>query len=73
MLAACAIHGNPSSVHAEGRAARAIIDAARREVAALVGSEPVDVVFTSGGTEALNMALSGRLTRADRDQLCGLT
>ncbi len=63
MVAACEVHGNPSSVHAEGRNARAIIDRARREVAALVGCEPADVVFTSGGTEALNMALSGGLGR----------
>jgi cysteine desulfurase len=51
--------GNPSSVHRAGRAARARIDAARRQVASLVGALPAEVVFTSGGTEANNMALKG--------------
>ena len=50
--------GNPSSVHAEGRAARALIEHAREEVAALVGGAPRDVVFTSGGTEANALALT---------------
>jgi cysteine desulfurase len=53
--------GNPSSIHAEGRAARAVIEAARRDVAALTGSAPEDVFFTSGGTEALNMVLTPEL------------
>jgi len=57
MVAALYVPGNPSSVHAEGRAARRLIDAARRRVAALVGAEPADVVFTSGGTEANTTAL----------------
>jgi len=51
--------GNPSSVHRVGRAARARTDAARRQVAGLVGALPSEVVFTSGGTEANNMALTG--------------
>lgn len=50
--------GNPSSVHAEGRAARRLVEAARERVAALVGAEPRNVVFTSGGTEANMLALS---------------
>jgi cysteine desulfurase len=50
--------GNPSSVHAEGRAVRRRIEEARESVAALVGAEPRNVVFTSGGTEANMMALS---------------
>ncbi len=58
MMAAFDIAGNPSSVHAEGRAARALIDRARGEVAALVGCRDEDVIFTSCGTEALNVALS---------------
>ncbi|WP_309085420.1 cysteine desulfurase family protein [Chelativorans sp.] len=49
---------NPSSVHAEGRAARRIVEAARREVAALVNADPAHVVFTSGATEAATMLLS---------------
>lgn len=52
MIAALDASGNPSSVHAEGRKARAIVDAARERVAALVGARPSDVVFTSGATEA---------------------
>jgi cysteine desulfurase len=52
------ICGNPSSVHAEGRAVRRRIEEARESVAALVGAEPRNVVFTSGGTEANTMALS---------------
>ena len=52
--------GNPSSVHAEGRAARRLVEEARGEVAALVGAEPRNVVFTSGGTEANTLALTPR-------------
>lgn len=55
--------GNPSSVHRVGRAARARIEAARRQVAELVGALPAEVVFTSGGTEANNLALSGSRRR----------
>jgi cysteine desulfurase len=51
--------GNPSSVHRWGRAARASVDAARRQVAALMGASPTEIVFTSGGTEANNLALIG--------------
>src|SRR4029453_12620014 len=46
MLAALELAGNPSSVHAEGRAARRLVEEARANVAALVGAEPRDVVFT---------------------------
>jgi len=58
MLAALDAVGNPSSVHAEGREARCIVEAARESVAALVGAEPRDVVFTASGTEANMLALS---------------
>ncbi|MBS0547153.1 MAG: cysteine desulfurase [Proteobacteria bacterium] len=51
--------GNPSSVHRAGRAARGRIDQARRQVAALVGAMPSEVIFTSGGTEANNLAITG--------------
>ena len=51
--------GNPSSVHRFGRAQRASIEAARQQVAALVGSDAPEVVFCSGGTEANNLALKG--------------
>jgi cysteine desulfurase len=56
-LAALGVIGNPSSVHGEGRAARRLIEQAREQVAALVGAEPRNVVFTSGGTEANMLAL----------------
>ena len=50
VLAAMALEGNPSSVHAEGRAARQVVEEARIKVAGLVGARPEDVIFTSGGT-----------------------
>lgn len=52
MQAAMDVVGNPSSVHAEGRAARALVERARAQVAAAVGCKPAEVVFTSGATEA---------------------
>jgi cysteine desulfurase len=58
LLDALALSGNPSSVHAEGRAARALVEQAREEVAALVGARAGDVFFTSGGTEANMLALT---------------
>ncbi len=66
MTAAFDLAGNPSSVHAEGRAARAVVDKARREVAALVGTSVDNVIFNSGGTEALNMALTPVTTPCKR-------
>ncbi|MCC5975271.1 MAG: aminotransferase class V-fold PLP-dependent enzyme [Rubellimicrobium sp.] len=55
MIAAMDVVGNPSSVHAEGRAARALLEAARAELAAALGCKPVEVVFTSGATEAAQL------------------
>lgn len=52
-------HGNPSSVYAEGREARALVDRARDEVAAALGAGPAEIVFTGGGTESDNLALRG--------------
>ncbi len=60
MLAAMETCGNPSSIHAEGRRARAILESARETVAAVMGVSARDVTFTSGGTEAANGALSPR-------------
>ncbi|MGH6835550.1 MAG: cysteine desulfurase family protein [Methylocella sp.] len=65
MCAAFDLCGNASSVHAEGRTARAIIEAARAEVAAFAGVAPKNVVFTSGGTEALNLALTPHIETPD--------
>jgi cysteine desulfurase len=59
VAAALADVGNPSSVHGFGRAARARLETAREQVAALVGARPDRVVFTSGGTEANNLAIGG--------------
>ncbi len=61
MIAAFDLVGNPSSVHHEGRTVRHLIEEARERVAALVGAEPRNVVFTSGGTEANMTALSPAL------------
>jgi cysteine desulfurase len=59
MVEALRAGGNPSSVHRAGRRAKSFVEAARRQVAALVGALPSEVVFTSGGTEANNLALAG--------------
>ena len=66
LLAALDI-GNPSSVHEEGRKARALVEAARRDIAELVIAHPETVVFTSGGTEACNLALKLRDAPASQD------
>ena len=60
MAAAMEIVGNPSSVHAEGRAAKALMERARGEIAAALGAEGADIVFTSGATEAAALACAGR-------------
>src|SRR5450631_1023828 len=59
MAAAFEVTGNPSSVHAAGRAARRLLEDAREAVAARFGARGQDVVFTSGGTEADALALHG--------------
>ncbi|MBR1199048.1 cysteine desulfurase [Bradyrhizobium sp. AUGA SZCCT0240] len=63
MAAAWEFAGNPSSVHAEGRQARRLVEDARAAVAAAVGARPQDVVFLSGGTEANVLALTPGLRR----------
>ncbi len=60
MIAAMDVVGNPSSVHAEGRAAKGIVEVARAQVADAVGASGADVVFVSGATEAAALALAGR-------------
>ena len=70
MSAAMGLAGNPSSIHAEGRASRQLIERAREQVAALVGGEPKLVTFTSGGTEANNLALTPAIQIGDRKTPC---
>ncbi len=60
IVAALDVTGNPSSVHAEGRAARAIVEQARRDVAQALGVGAGSVVFTSGASEAAALGLAGR-------------
>jgi cysteine desulfurase len=61
---ALSLYGNPSSVHEEGRAARAALEVARGKVANLVGARAEDVIFTSGGTEANALALAAQAGEA---------
>ena len=68
VLAALELTGNPSSVHAEGRRVRAVIEAARREVGGLVGARVSEIVFTSGASEANSTVMSagwGRIILSD--------
>ena len=51
--------GNPSSLHTSGRAARRVVEEARERLAAALGARPSEVVWTSGGTEADNLAIKG--------------
>ena len=60
MVAAMEVVGNPSSVHAEGRAAKALLERSRAKIAAALGAEGADLVFTSGATEAAALACAGR-------------
>ncbi len=60
MIAAMEVCGNPSSVHAEGRAAKAVVERARAQIAAAFGADGADIVFTSGSTEGAALALAGR-------------
>jgi cysteine desulfurase len=59
VIAALDAYGNPSAGHAFGARGRAIVERARKQVAALLGAEPREIVFTSGGTESNNLALRG--------------
>lgn len=63
---ALGVTGNASSIHAYGRAARAIMEAAREEVAGLVGATPANIVFTSGGAEANNLCLDSAVAAGSK-------
>jgi cysteine desulfurase len=65
MAAALELRGNPSSAHGEGRATRRALESARAQVASLIGGRSSEIVFTSGATEANNLALDGVLTPGD--------
>ena len=60
MIAALDVPGNPSSIHGEGRAARAVVERARAQLARAAGAEAADVVFVSGATEAAALVCAGR-------------
>lgn len=60
MGAAMDVVGNPSSVHAEGRAAKAMMERARAQIAEALGAQAADIVFVSGSTEAAALAMAGR-------------
>ena len=66
-LEAMSIAGNPSALHRGGRAARAVMEDARERIATMVGAHPVEVIFTSGGTEAINTALKGSVWAHQRE------
>ncbi|MBS1302820.1 aminotransferase class V-fold PLP-dependent enzyme [Loktanella sp. SALINAS62] len=63
MVAAMDVVGNPSSVHAEGRAAKGLVERARAQIADAVGATNADIVFVSGSTEAAALAMAGRNLR----------
>ncbi|MDZ4086783.1 MAG: aminotransferase class V-fold PLP-dependent enzyme [Tabrizicola sp.] len=60
MAQAMEVVGNPSSVHAEGRAAKSLLEKSRAKIAAALGADGADIVFTSGATEAASLACAGR-------------
>ncbi len=61
-------YGNPSSKHAAGERARRLVNEARAQVAELIGAQPAELVFTSGGTESNHLAILGALSRDPRRQ-----
>src|SRR5688500_5765870 len=58
-LAASTTVGNASSIHGGGQAARRLLEESRERIAAVLGCDPIELVLTSGGTEAINLALKG--------------
>ena len=73
MMAALDLVGNPSSIHAGGRAARAVIEAAREAVAALIMVPAQTIIFTSGGTEANALAIESAVAAGSRRLIIGAT
>ena len=69
-VAALGVVGNPSSIHSQGQQAKRMLEEARERVAASVGADSVEVTFTSGGTEAINLAIKGLFwSRAPRKRI----
>lgn len=66
-VAALTTLGNPSSIHAHGQQARAVLEDARERVAQVLGCDSAEVVFTSGGTESINLALKGLYWKRQQD------
>ncbi len=64
---AMSVVGNPASIHSQGQHARRMLEEAREQIAWTLGADPIEVVFTSGGTEAINLALKGLYWRRQRD------
>lgn len=60
--------GNPSAIHAYGRTSRRLLEEAREEIADLLGADPAEVIFTSGGTEADNLAVQGGWFHMNKDR-----
>ena len=69
-VAAMETLGNPSSIHAEGRAARTVLEEARARIAARIGAAPENIVFTSGATECANLALTPELLAGGETRPC---
>ena len=65
----CEHYGNPSSSHVMGRTCREAVEKARRQVASLLGADPDEIIFTSGGTESNNLAIQGAMLDAGRGHL----
>ena len=69
-VAALSIVGNPSSIHSLGQQAKGMLETARETVAAALGVDPIQVTFTSGGTESINLAIKGLFwARAPRNRI----
>ncbi|KRC50851.1 cysteine desulfurase [Leifsonia sp. Root227] len=64
---AMGVVGNPSSIHSQGQQAKRMLEEARETVAATLGCDPIEVVFTSGGTEAINLAIKGLYWQRNTD------
>jgi cysteine desulfurase len=67
LTAALAVTGNPSSIHSAGQRAKRLLEESREQVAATLGADPIEVVFTGSGTEAVNLAIKGLYWRRQAD------